>query len=126
MKKLILHLILLLIGVLFYGCNYDFLKREDLPVPDPTNPTKFSEKIIPIFENRCLECHNTGGTAPDLTAANAYNSIISMSLVNTENPINSKIYDYVIASTPNHAWRKYTNAQANLVLKWIQEGALNN
>lgn len=129
MKNLKLYLIVVFLGSLFMiGCEYAFVEYEEVdpPTPDPDNPVSFATQIVPIFTSRCIDCHDTGGTAPDLTAANAYQSLSSMDLINTANPEESKIYEYVTLPAPDHAWRTYTTAQASLVLLWIQEGALNN
>ena len=129
MKNPKLNLIALFLGVLFMaGCEYAFIERTEItpPDPDPDNPISFETQIVPIFTSRCLDCHDTGGTSPDLSAENAYNSITNNNLVDTDNPSESVIFDYVQPSTSPHAWRKYTTAQATLVLQWIQEGALNN
>lgn len=118
---------MLFFGVMFFaGCEYTFVQQEEItpPEPDPDNPISFASQIVPIFTSRCLDCHDNGGTAPDLSAANAYSSVSS--LVNTSNPTASKLYDYIQPNTSTHGWRKYSATQAGLVLLWIQEGALNN
>ncbi len=120
---------MLFFGFIFLaGCEYAFVQQEEItpPTPDPNNPVSFATQIVPIFASRCLDCHDTGGTAPDLSAANAYSSISAKNLVNTASPADSKLFDYVQPSTSTHAWRKYSASQASLVLLWIQEGALNN
>ena len=119
MKNSIYKLILVFVGVMFMaGCEYEFIP----------NLISFSGKIVPIFTtgNRCTSCHGTGGTPPILTAAQAYNEIISMGLVNTADPASSKLYTYVKIGTSPHAWKKYSNSQAAQILQWITEGAKNN
>jgi len=120
---------MLFFGVLFLaGCEYTFVQQTEIvpPTPDPNNPISFATQIAPIFTSRCVECHKTGGTAPDLSAANAYASITSMNLINATDATASKLFDYIQPNTATHAWRKYSASQASLVLLWIQEGALNN
>ena len=132
MKNPKLYLIGLFFGVLFLaGCEYTFVQntaadQEEPPISDPDNPISFATQIVPIFTSRCLDCHDNGGTAPDLSAANAYSSITNMNLVNTSNPSTSILYEYILESTSSHDWRFYSSSQDNLVLLWIQEGALNN
>ena len=130
MKSTKLYLIGLFFGVLFLaGCEYTFVQhpdadQEEPQISDPDNPISFATQIVPIFTSRCLDCHDTGGQAPDLTSANAYSSIAS--LVDTDNPASSLLYSYVEPTSSDHDWRQYTASQAALVLLWIQEGALNN
>ncbi len=133
MKNTRLYFIMLFFGVLFLaGCEYTFVQYPDAdidpPTPDPDNPISFASKIIPVFTNGdyCTSCHYPGKTAPDLTAVNAYNSIMSMNLVNLTDPEASKLYDYILVSTSTHPQKFYSSAQAAKILLWIQEGALNN
>jgi CxxC motif-containing protein (DUF1111 family) len=121
MSTLRLFALLTLMTMGFVSCEYEFI---EVTAPDPTVEVKFSDEIAPIFSaNNCVNCHKTGGTSPDLTAANAYNSIYP-ALVNLSSPETSRIYT-VPASSSNHP-AKYTPNQQALVLEWINQGAKNN
>jgi hypothetical protein len=124
MKKTKIYFLLVLFGLLLNACKYDFIVPEELPPIDTTVPVSFSTQIVPIFANSCVSCHKTGGQAPDLTSANAYNSIKTMNLVNTTTPESSIIYAFPGSSS--HSWKGYTASEAQLVLTWIKQGALNN
>lgn len=127
MKKFTSYFLLFTVGLLLNACTYDFIAEEELPPVDPNVDVLFSTQIVPIFTNSCVSCHKAGGTAPDLTAANAYNSLKNMNLVNTAAPETSKIYTYPGPVSPNtHTWKKYSGAEAQLILTWIQQGAKNN
>lgn len=116
-----LTIIFLCLLVAITSCQYEFIEIDE---PDPNVPVKFSEDILPIFSaNNCTACHRTGGTSPDLSMANAYNSIVP-ALINTSNPEASRIYT-VPAPSSSHGAR-YSLAQASLVLTWIRQGAENN
>ena len=124
MKKSNKYLLLFLFGLLLNACTYDFIVKEELPPIDVTVPVSFSTQIVPIFTNSCVSCHKTGGQAPDLSSANAYNSIKTMNLVNTTTPESSIIHAFPGSSS--HSWKGYTASEAQLVLTWIQQGANNN
>ncbi len=132
MKILKLFLMLVLIIFLFSECRYSFIVPEEIPVIDPNDPNapqvSFTNDILPIFTNgnNCTACHNTGGTPPDLTVGKAYASLNSKRFINTATPAESKIYQYIETSTSTHTRKKYTPAQAALVLGWIQQGAKDN
>jgi hypothetical protein len=127
MKKSNIYFLLLVIGLLLNACTYDFIAEEELPPVDPNVDVLFSTQIVPIFTSNCVSCHKAGGQAPDLTAANAYNSIKSMNLANTTSPATSVIYtEPNPANASVHNWKKYSAADAQLVLTWIQQGAKNN
>ncbi len=128
MKKIFstktLPLCVIFISAFLGACSYDYIEFKE-----PEGTIHFSTQIEPIFtdNDNCTACHKSGGTAPDLTQGNAYNSIIQMNLVNTSDPPSSPLYVYPDPSnTGQHSWKKYTPNQASLVLTWIQQGALDN
>lgn len=119
----------LLSMVLISSCRYDTLVQPVIPPPDPTEIISFTKDIEPIFDNNsnCTSCHNTGGELPDLTAGYAFSSITDLGLVNISDPVSSSIYWIPnLDNSSNHTWKKYTNVQAQYVLQWIKQGALNN
>jgi hypothetical protein len=126
MKKSNIYFLLLALGLLLNACTYDFIVKEELPKVDPTVSILFATQIVPIFTDKCVACHKTGGQAPDLSAAAAYNAIKNMNLINTAAPVTSLIYTYPSPSTTLHNWKKYSAAEAQLVLTWLQQGAKNN
>ncbi|WP_299577058.1 hypothetical protein [uncultured Sunxiuqinia sp.] len=126
MKKIKLFLIIAVLGLAISACEYDFIAQEELPDIPVDEDVSFSEVILPIFTSRCAECHQAGGQAPDLTADKAYQSINTAKYIDTANPESSLIYSYVAPGASTHGHRQYTAAQAQFVLVWIQQGAMNN
>lgn len=106
------------------GCEYETIEIDE---PDPDVPVSFSNEIVPIFNNNnnCTACHGVGATPPDLTPANAYNSIVP-ALVDLDDPEASRIYAFPAPTSATHGFKKYTQTQAALVLTWIRQGAENN
>ena len=125
MKKACFYIvpIILVLIVAFSSCEYEYIVPDK---PDPGDTISFKTQIVPIFTNNCTSCHKTGGTAPDLTADHAYNSIMSMDLTDTDDPESSILYEFPHPDSGTHNWKKYTRTEADLVLLWIQQGALNN
>jgi len=120
MKKIIYGIRLLLLSILF---NIAFVscESEKLPKPEVTD-AKFSENIIPIFEQKCNQCHG-GDQSPDLSPSVAYLSLTG-GYLNLESPANSSFYQTIsgngsMASKLNDQDRAY-------ILKWIELGALEN
>lgn len=129
MKTLKFLLAIFVVTLLVGGCSYNFIVPEEIIVIDPEDPNaeqiSFSASIVPIFNAKCIACHKTGGQTPDLSSANAYASINSTRYLNFSSPTDSKIYTRPKPSnTDSH--RKYSEAEAALVLGWIQQGAKNN
>jgi len=126
MKTLKTFFAVAVVALLFSQCKYDFIVPEE--VIDPTDPTiedvSFTAEIEPIFTNLdCIACHSTGATSPDLTSQNAYSSIVP-GYVNIDNPEGSEIYTKP-SPTGSHP-KKYSDAQAALLLTWITQGAQDN
>ena len=94
-----------------------------------TRPVSFTGDIIPIFNSSCniSGCHSAGGKSPDLSAANAYNSLFNGGYINTSNPETSELYLWMTGKKgtpmPTSGVNKDYNA---LVLAWIKQGAQNN
>ena len=107
----------------FVACEYTDIVEDD-GSGDITENISFSTNIEPIFTTQsCTNCHPTM-KKPDLTAGNAYESIMALGLVNTSDPSESKLYS--VPSPDNSHGANYTSAQAKLVLAWIEQGAKNN
>ena len=124
-KILLQTLAVLTVIILVSSCQYKWIVEPEIPPPDPEDTISFSQEIEPIWSTQgCTGCHSTGGQKPDLTAGNAYGSITSLGLVNTETPEESKIYYYPLPDG-NH-YVKYQSSQAALILAWIEQGALDN
>lgn len=94
-----------------------------------TRPVSFASDIIPIFTNSCSlsGCHNSGGKSPDLSAANAYNSLSVGSFYNITDAESSTIYQWMTGkkSTPMPVGGINKDYNA-LILAWIKQGAQNN
>lgn len=94
-----------------------------------TRTVTFSNDIIPILNSSCnvSGCHNAGGKAPDLSAANAYNSLTGAGYINTDNAPASELYMWMMGKRGTPMPVSGTNKDYNaLVLAWIKQGAQNN
>lgn len=113
--------------LLVNACYYDQIIPEE-PSIDDIGPMSFSADIIPIFEASCniAGCHN-GTVTPDLRRNNAYFSLSKGNYINTSDPQNSELYQWMNGNRafpmpligPNPAYNQK-------VLAWITQGALNN
>jgi hypothetical protein len=114
--------LLALLSVVLASCTDYVIKPAKVVVPDSV---KFNANIIPIFNASCNHagCHATGGHSPDLSPPNAYTSLIYFGYVDTENPEASILYQKI---TTGSMKGNATDQDRELILKWIQQGALNN
>jgi hypothetical protein len=123
MKKFILLIVTLIGLTAWQSCQYEWVDPVDVVVP---NVVSFAVDIQPIFDQGCNNagCHSTGGTAPDLTPTNAYADLFAEDLINLVTPESSTLYTK-IATGGN--MNKYSQpGDSEIILKWIQDGALNN
>ncbi len=122
MKNLLKILtILCAFGISLTSCTY-----ETLPKPEGVSgDVSWQTDVLPIFTNNCsvTGCHVSGAINPDLSAANAYNSLVYSGYVDVDNPELSSIYVKVnTGSMKNYA----SDTQKAYILAWIEQGALDN
>lgn len=112
-----------LAGFILCSCEYEWIQPEKIPIPDDVS---FSADVMPIFNNGCNTnvCHGAGGTAPDLSEANAYTSLITDGYIDTETPESSIIYTTM--TTGNMVPYVQNPSDPDIILAWIEQGALNN
>lgn len=123
--------ILLLAGI-FVSASALFVSCEqyvfDPPVLDPDEEVFFAADVVPIFTAKCTSCHG-GAIPPDLRSDKAYASLVTdaspaTKYVNTAAPETSGLYTKLLPGE-THVGRS-TGIEQQMILKWIQDGALNN
>jgi hypothetical protein len=117
-----ISLLLAAFVLLFSGCEYDYVEPDNVPI---VTKVSFSGDVVPIFNSSCNfpGCHSAGAVSPDLTPDNAYQSLLTNDMVNTENPGSSELY----TSMNNGSMKKYsTPDKTKIILAWIEQGALDN
>jgi uncharacterized membrane protein len=119
MKSLNLTKTLLLLSITFFlsSCLTNVEEQlEDTIAEEPVIESKvsFKDNVKPIIDARCTTCHSTsGGTFPNLTGfanVKAKADRIKVRVDNRSMPLGGSL----------------TNAQIESIVKWVNEGALNN
>lgn len=113
--------------LLIMGCYKD--KTVILDSAEITRPVSFAADITPIFNNSCAlsGCHSAGGKSPNLTAGNAYNSLVIGGYVNTTDAQSSLVYQWMAGKKGTPMPVAGVNKDYNaLILAWIKQGAQNN
>jgi len=113
---------LVLILLIASSCEYEYYTPEPSTV-DPEVVVSFNTEIVPIFEGKCVACHD-GSSVFSLKADKAYENIINKNLVNLESPEESVIITKL--GVGNHSQYTYTATESDLILFWIKQGAENN
>jgi len=128
-KLKISSLILLLFFAIMMGCY----KKTTLLINDSptiTATVSFSSDLVPLLTANCAKsgCHN-GSISPDLSAANAYNSLVNGNFVNTSTPANSLVYLWLTGKESATMPLGASNNPSNIngyILAWITQGAVKN
>ncbi len=125
MKPKTLTRFLFIAGILFtglYSCTYETIESKEPEVPENVS---FGIDVVPIFNSSCNAsgCHSKNGIAPDLSSQNAYTSLIFFGYVDTDNPPQSDLY---IKITSGSMKGFASDQDRAIILKWIEQGALDN
>ena len=91
----------------------------------------FSTNVVPIFNANCNSSGCHAATAPaaglNLTSTSAYSSLMAKNETYTINPTGSNLYiEIANGEMPKPPAANLSSYNQQLVLKWIQQGALNN
>ena len=108
--------------LLLASCKSDIIEPTKPDIPDQVS---FSANVIPIFDLSCNNsgCHAPGGKSPDLSAGVAYDNLNLYGLVDVDNPSGSGIYTKITTGS----MATYAKpGDAEIILKWIEQGAENN
>jgi len=124
-KKFLSGLVVFITGMMFFvSCSKDTVVQPTSNIP-PSLKISFNDTIQPIFTSNCSNSSCHGGTqVPNLSVGHSYSSLTTGNYINIASPTSSIIY--VDMETGGIMSNHCTSAQANLVLAWIKQGALNN
>ncbi len=109
------------------SCEKQYFVPEPVD-PDDTSTTVdtvfFATDMQPFFDKSCVgSCHNGGGIPLDLSPGVSYDAIINGGYISSP-ATNSKLYTKLL---PGESMAQYaTNAERDMTLDWIEQGALNN
>jgi len=104
------------------GCVYQEISTPEVEVPDSVS---YNVDVLPIFTENCSVsgCHAAGAIPPDLSADNAYISLTFFGYVDLDNPEQSLLFQKLeTGSMKPYA----TDNERAIILKWIEQGTLNN
>jgi hypothetical protein len=128
-NKILMGIISAIASVLLLsGCYKDKTVISDTG-DEITRTVTFTGDLVPLFNSSCNTsgCHSAGGIAPDLSATNAYNSLMSGGYINTDNPTGSELYMWMTGKRGTPMPVSGVNKDYNaLTLAWIKQGAQNN
>ena len=87
----------------------------------------FKEQIMPIVQENCVSCHNPLNKKDDISLVNFENIKATIGIEKAID-FNKNVFTKVILrdKMPPNPHTKLTQNQKKLILKWIEQGMLNN
>jgi Planctomycete cytochrome C len=130
--SLLLEIIgLVLFVMIMFSCKHEIPVNENTPVTGGTqlcsaDTMYFQNKVLPLLNSGCAMsgCHDAA-THKDGVTLTTYGTVLSTGGVKPGNPSNSKLYK-VIANNSMPPRVPFTQAQKDIIYKWILQGAKNN
>ncbi len=114
-----------LLCIAITSCTYEKIE-EETGLPENMS---FKDNIIPMFTANCssVGCHNDGGISPDLSPANAFVEITTISgMVDVANPEESELYKRMIDVAKPMPMSGVLSYESSQLLSWIKDGAKDN
>ena len=100
------------------SCEYSYIEPIVVDISD--DPVSYSEKIQPALDANCNVCHTS--ISPVLTIGESFNNLMNGNYIDLDNPEASILYTQ--ASGSHEA--VFTTEELAYLLKWIEQGALDN
>lgn len=100
---------------------FDSCEKVVYPVPELPDTVSYSLDIQPLWDSKCVSCHN-GSRDPDLSPNVSYDALITGGYIDTGNPEESDLMKKLYGTHDSRA----TTSEKQLILLWIEEGAKNN
>jgi len=116
--------------VSFSSCYYDGIIEPPTDQPIDNTPLSFKTDIQPIFDANCIACHN-GNLNPDLRDGNSYAALSAIPGSIVAGDANgSELVDMLEhkagVDNPMPPSAPMASTNINLIITWINQGALNN
>ena len=128
MKRSAIYFSFLFATIILGSCESSYIRFEDegFLLKDSTsnqdNTVHFGIEIRPILQNKCSSCHFSGSDL-DLESENIYSTLVNENLLNLTSPENSTLFTL---PNPGHADDYLNPTEHLLIVKWIEQGALEN
>ena len=120
MKKIFQFLIIVCGSLLMNSCYYDELVERPIPEIPDDQVVEYAADIQTIWNSRCIGCHKTGSTSPDLTETVSYNNLVPEYVIEGDADASPLIFKL------NTGHGNTSVEDMSLIKGWINQGAKNN
>lgn len=90
---------------------------------DTLSPISYSAQIVPIINDNCINCHNAGGTLPDLSS---YSGVQGATMGKVDKLYGSVVWDGTASQMPKGSSVQIPVCDIRKIKKWIDQGTPNN
>jgi len=101
----------------------------ETPAEQVSTSVSFANDVLPILQSRCLNCHGGNKTEKGLSIA-SYEAVMAGSsngaVVNSGVADDSLLVELILNQKMPKRGPKLTPPQTQLIIDWINQGALNN
>jgi len=118
-KKVLMLIVFFTITAGLWSCQWHIIEPVEIVTPDEVS---FSSDLEQVFVSKCGSCHGTG--SPNFSSGNVYQSLTN-GLINTSDPESSEVYIKLSGDHPSPSGT-FSDTELALLLKWIEQGALDN
>ena len=104
------------------------IQSTDIPATE-TIPVSFAKDVLPILKSRCVNCHGGNKTEKGLvlsTYAGVMKGSEKRPVVNTGIADGSLLVELILSQEMPKRGPKLTPSQVQLIIDWINQGALDN
>jgi mono/diheme cytochrome c family protein len=114
---------------LLAGCGGQPSAPVQLPPHTPSATVRFSKDVLPIFQEKCINCHGGEKTSKGLDLK-TYASLMAGSqngaMIVPSDPTNSKLLQSVLSGKMPKRGPALPSEQIQLLMDWVSAGAKNN
>ena len=104
-------------GIILFGS----CEKVVYPIPELPDTVSYSLDIQPIWDNKCVSCHD-GDRDPDLRPEQSYEALISGEYIDVDSPEDSDLMKKLYGTHDSRA----TESEKQLIQLWMGEGAKDN
>lgn len=109
-------------SLLIFSCEkYQF----EPPKIDPNVEISFQDVLLPVFEAKCIGCHN-GSVPPDLRSEKAYSSLTKTNRYISADPENNPEESLIYSKLEEGHVASISEIEKLQILYWVKQGAKNN
>ena len=112
----------LLGGMIIMTMLFSACEKVVFPPPEIPDSVSYSLNIQPIWDAKCVSCHNETPPVPDLNPDVSYDELWDGGYIDTADAANSELMKTLYGTHDSRA----TESEKQTILLWMSDGAKDN